>query len=60
MFYKIHLLNENKEEQINFIIKVINLDGIRFLFNLEIDKSLKLKIKMFLGYNYFLSSGKII
>ena len=58
--YKIHLLDENKEEQINVIIKDISLGGIRFLSNLEIDKKSNLKIKIFLDYDYFLANGKII
>lgn len=58
--YKIHLLDENKKEQINVIIKDISLGGIRFLSNLEIDKNSNLKIKIFLDYDYFLASGKII
>lgn len=58
--YKIHLLDENKEEQINVIIKDISLGGIRFLSNLEIDKNSNLKIKIFLDYDYFLANGKII
>ena len=56
--YKIYLLNEYKEEQINIIIKDISLGGIRFLTNTDISKNIYLKIP--LGENSFLASGEII
>lgn len=56
--YKIYLLDEYKEEQINIIIKDISLGGIRFLTNTDISK--KIYIKIPLDENSFLASGEIV
>ncbi len=56
--YKIYLLNEYQEEEINIIIKDISLGGIRFLTNTDISKQIYLKIPI--DEDYFLASGEII
>lgn len=58
--YKISLLDDNKEEDINVIIKDISLGGIRFLTNGKIENNLGLKIKILFDDDYFIADSQII